>query len=102
MRERVELVETESTVAEEGDATPGSQNTDCIGVHNSDQPDEVREPEPHAQLATSSADDNNPEDFRRQTVELTVQVVPEADSSVRGRSSRKPKPPSRYRTWVDG
>ena len=62
----------------------------------------MREPEPHGELATSSADDNNPEDVSRQTVGLTVQVVPEAHSSVRGRPSRQRKPPSRYGTWVDG
>ena len=58
-REGVELVETESTGGEEDDVTPGSQNADCIGIDNSDQPDEVREPEPHVDLPTSTADDTN-------------------------------------------
>ena len=62
----------------------------------------MREPEPHAELPTSSANDHNPEDVSRQTVELTVQVVPETASSVRGRPSRQRKPPSRYGTWVAG
>lgn len=101
-RKGVELVETESTVGEEDDVTPRPQDADCIGVDNSDQPDDVREPEPHAELPTSSANDHNPEDVSRQTVELTVQVVPETASSVRGRPSRQRKPPSRYGTWVAG
>ena len=101
-REGVELVETESTGGEEDDVTPGSQNADCIGIDKSDQPDEVREPDPHADLPTSTADDSYPEDVSRQTVGLPVQVVPEAVSSVRGRTSRQRKPPSRYGTWVDG
>ena len=101
-REGVELVETESTVGEKDYVTPGSQNADCIGVDNSDQPDEVREPEPHADLPTFTADANYPEDVSRQTVGLTVQVVPEAVSSVRGRPSRQRKQPSRCGTWVDG
>ncbi|XP_068739463.1 uncharacterized protein [Montipora capricornis] len=101
-REGVELVETESTGGEEDDVTPGSQNAGCIGIDNCDQPDEVREPEPHADLPTSTADDSYPEDVSRQTVGLPVQVVPEAVSSVRGRPSRPRKPPSRYGTWVDG
>ena len=53
-------------------------------------------------LSTSTADDNYPEDVSRQTVGLTVQVVPEAVSSVRGRPLRQRKPPSRYGAWVDG
>lgn len=101
-REGVEIVETESTVGEEDDFTPRPQNADCIGVDNSDQPDDVREPEPHAELSTSSVDDQNPDDVSRQIVELTVQVVPETDSSVRGRPSRQRKPPRRHRAWVAG
>ena len=72
-REGVELVETESTV--------GGEEDDSIGVDNSDQPDDVMASEPHEELSTSGADD--PEDVDHQTVnkELTVQVVPETDSS---------------------
>ena len=101
-KEGVEFVETQSTVGEDDDVTPGPQNADCIGVDNSDQPDEVREPEHHAELLTSGADDYNPENVcSRQTVELTVQVVPEADSSVHGRPSRQRKPPSEWVSeWV--
>ena len=85
MREGVELVEAESTVGgEEDDATQRPQNADCIGVDNSDQPDDVREPEPHAEFSASSVD--------------TQSVVTETDSSVR--LSRQRKPPSRYGTWV--
>ena len=61
-----------------------------------------REPEPHADLPTSTADDSYPGDVSRQTVGLPVQVVPEAVYSVRGRPSRQRKPPSRYGTWMDG
>ena len=94
-KEGVEFVETQSTVGEDDDVTPGPQNADCIGVDNSDQPDEVREPEHPAELLTSGADDYNPENVcSHQTVESTVQVVPEADSSVHGRPSRQRKPPS--------
>ena len=73
-REGVELVETESTGREEDDVTPGSQNADCTEIDNSDQPDEVREPEPHADLPTSTADDSYPEDVSRQTVGLPVRT----------------------------
>lgn len=62
----------------------------------------MREPEPHAELSTSSADDHKPEVVGHQTVELTVQAVPETNSSVHGRPSRKQKPPSPYKTWVTG
>ena len=100
--EGVELVETESTAGEENDNTPRPPNTDCIGADNSDQPD-VREPEPRAELSTSSVDCHNPEDVRSSEVaELPAQVVPETDSRVLGRPSRKRKPPSRYGTWVAG
>ena len=61
----------------------------------------MREPEPHAELSTSRAVDNKPEDVSRQTMELTVQGISEADSSVLGSPSRQRKPPSRYETWVD-
>ena len=98
--EGVELVETESTAGEENDNTPRPPNTDCIGADNSDQPD-VREPEPRAELSTSSVDCHNPEDVRSSEVaELPAQVVPETDSRVLERPSRQRKPPSRYGTWV--
>jgi len=42
--EGVELVEAELIVGEEEDVTPKPQNTDRIGVDNSDQPDNVKEP----------------------------------------------------------
>ena len=64
-------------MGEEDDVTPRPQNADCIGADNSDQPDDVREPEPRAELSTSSADCHNPEDVSSETVELTVHVVPE-------------------------
>ena len=51
-------------------------------------PDDAREPDPHTELATSSADCRNPEDVSSETVELTAQVVPQTDSSVCGRPSR--------------
>ena len=86
-----------STVrGEEDDANPRTQNADRIGVHNSDQPDDVRVPEPHEELSTSGPDD--PEDVDHQTEELTVQIVPEADSSAHGRPSRQWKQPSWYGT----
>ena len=78
------------------------QNADCIGADNIDLPDGEREPEPRAGLSTSSADCHNPEDVSSETLELTVQVVPQTDSSVCGRPSRQRKPPSRYGTWVAG
>jgi len=88
-REGFELVETEVMVGgEEDDVTWRAQNADNIGVDNSDQPGDVREPEPHAELPTSGVDDHNPEDASRQAEESTVQVVPETDSSVQGRPSR--------------
>ena len=100
-REGVELVETESTVGgEEDDANPRTQNADSIGVDSSDQPDDVRTPETHEELSTSGADD--PEDVDHEPEELTVQVVPETDSSAHGRPSRQRKPPSWYGTWVAG
>ena len=46
------------------------------------------------------ADYHNPEDGSSETVELTLQVVPQTDSSVRGRPSRQRNPPSRYGTWL--
>ena len=101
-REGVELVEAESTVGEEDDVTPRPQNADCIGEDNSDQPDNVREPDPRAESSTSSVDCHNLEDVSSETVELPVQVIPETDSNVRGRPSRQRRPPSRYGTWVDG
>lgn len=64
----------------------------------SNQLDDMREPEPRGELSTSSANDLNTEGVGRQTVELTVQVVPETDSSVRRRPSRQRRPPSRYGT----
>ena len=57
----IELVEIESTVGEEIEVTPRPQNADCIGIDNSDQPDDVREPESHTELSTSSAVDYNSE-----------------------------------------
>ena len=100
-REGVELVETELTGGgEEDDANPRAQNADSIGVDNSDQPDDVRTPEPHEELSTSGV--NDPEDVDHETEELTVQVVPETDSSAHRRPSRQRKPPSWYGTWVDG
>ena len=101
-REGVELVEAESTVAEEDDVTPRPQNADCIGADNRDQPDNVREPEPRAESSTASVDCHNLEDVSSETVELPVQVIPETDSNVRGRPSTQRKSPSRYGTWVDG
>ena len=99
-REGVELVGTESTVGgEENDANPRTQSAYSIGVYNSDQPDDVRTPEPH-ELSTSGADD--PEDVDPETEELTLQVVPETDSSVHGRPLSQRKPPSWYGTWVVG
>lgn len=101
-REGVELVETGSTLGgEETDATPRIQN-DCNGGDNSDQPHNVRGPEPQVELSMASVGNPNPEDFSRQTVEPSGQVVPEADSSVRGRPSRQRKPPNWYGTWVAG
>ncbi|KAL9957276.1 hypothetical protein ACROYT_G038892 [Oculina patagonica] len=109
--EGVELVETESTLGgeetgaalrpENDDATPRLQS-DYNGGDNRDQPDDVREPEPQVELPMASADNSNPEDFSRQTVEPTGQVVPEADSSAHGRPSRQRKPPNWYGTWVAG
>ena len=53
-REGVELVEIELTVGgEEDNANPRTQNADSIGVDNSDQPGDVRAPEPHEELSTS-------------------------------------------------
>ena len=101
-REGVEFVEAEATLGEEDDVTPRPQNADCIGADNSDQPDDAREPEPGVELSTSSAECQNPEDVSSETVELTVQVIPQTDSSNRGRPSRQRKPPSRYGTWVAG
>lgn len=102
-REGVELVETESTAGEENDVTPRPPNADCIGADNSDQPENVREPEPRAELSTCSVDRYNPEDASSSEVaEFPAQVVPETDSRVLGRPSRKRKPPSRYGTWVAG
>ena len=101
-REGVELVEAESTVGEENDVTPRPQNADCIGADNSDHPDDAREPKPRTALTTSIASCRNPEDVSSETVELTAQVVPQTDSSVRGKPSRQRKPPSRYGTWVAG
>ena len=100
-REGVELVEAESTMREENDITPRPRNADCIGADNSDQPDDSREPEPCAELSTSSADCHNPEDVSSKTV-LAAEVVPQTDFSVHGRPSRQRKPPSRYGTWVVG
>ena len=91
-REGVELVEAEAMVGEEDDVTPRPQNADCIGADNSDQPDDAREPEPGVE---PSAECQNPEDVSSETVELTVQVIPQTDSSNRGRPSRQRKPPSR-------
>ena len=94
-REGVELVEIESTVGgEEDNANPRTQNADSIGVDNSDQPGDVRAPEPHEELSTSGTDVDH------QTEELTVQVVPETDSSAHGRPLRQRKSPSWYGTWV--
>ena len=99
----VELVEPESTVGgEEDDANPRTQNTDGIGVNKNDQPDDLRAPDPHAELPASGVDDHNPRNFRRQTQESTLQVVPEIDSSAHGRPSRQRKPLSWYGTWVAG
>ena len=81
---------------EEDDVTPRPQNADSIGFDNSDQPENVREPQAHAEFPTSGVDD------RRQTEEPTVQVVRETDSSVHGRPLRQRNPPSRYGTWVAG
>ena len=58
--EGVEPVEAESAVEEEDDVTPRSQNADCIGADNFDEPGNAREPEPRAELSTSSADCHNP------------------------------------------
>ena len=101
-REGVEFVEAEATVGEEDNVTPRPQNADCIGADNSDQPDNVREPEPRAESSTSNVDCHNLGDVSSETVELPVQVIPETDSNVRGRPSRQRRPPSRYGTWVDG
>jgi len=50
-REGVKLVKTESTVGgEEDDVTLRPQNADSIGVDDGNQPDDVREPEPHVEL----------------------------------------------------
>ena len=87
-------------MGEEDDANPRSQSADSIGVDNSDQPDDVRIPEPHEELSTSGADDL--EDVYHETKELTVQVVSETDSSAQGGPSRQRKPPSWYGTWVAG
>ena len=95
------LVETESTMGgEEDDVNLRIQNADGIKVDKSDQPDDVRAPEPREKLPTSGADD--PEDVGRQTEELTAQVVPETDCSAHGRLSRQRKPPSWYGTWMAG
>ena len=59
-------------VGEENDVTPRPQNANCIGVDNSDQPDDVMEPELHTELSTSSADNHNPKDIKSETMELTV------------------------------
>ena len=86
---------------ENEDATQRLQS-DCNGADNRDQPDDVRELKPRVELLMASADNSNPEDFSRQTVEPSGQVVPETDSSVRGRLSRQRKPPNWYGTWVAG
>ena len=66
----VELVQTESLVGgEEDDATQRPQNADCIGVDNSDQPNDVREPETHMEFSAPSVD--------------TQSVLAETDFSVR-------------------
>jgi len=107
----VELVERVSTLGgketgatlrpENEDATQRLQS-DCNGADTRDQPDDVREVEPQVKLPMASAVNSIPEDFSRQTVEPTGHVVPEADSSVRGRPSRQRKPPNWYGTWVAG
>lgn len=99
-REGVDLVE--STVGGEEDVTPRPQNADCIVVDSSDQPDDVREREPHVELPTSSADNLIPEALSHKMEESTKQVVPETDSNAHGRPSRQRKPPSRYGAWVSG
>ena len=99
-REGVDLVE--STVGGEEDVTPRPQNADCIVVDSSDQPDDVREREPHVELPTSSADNLIPEALSHKMEESTKQVVPETDSNAHGRPSRQWKPPSRYGAWVSG
>jgi len=80
-RDGVELLEVESALGEENDVTPRPQNADCIEADNIDQPDDDREPEPGVELATSNADCLNREYVRRETVDLTVQVVPQTDSN---------------------
>lgn len=99
-REGVEHVETDSTVEKEDDVTPRPQNVDCIGVDNSDQPDDGNlNLTRNCQLLVRMTITQR---MSCQTVELTVQVIPEIDSSVRGRPSRQRKPPSKYGTWVAG
>ena len=99
-REGVDLVE--STVGGEEDVTPRPQNADCIVVDSSDQPDDVREREPHVELPTSSADNLIPEALSHKMEESTKQVVLETDSNAHGRPSRQRKPPRRYGAWVSG
>ena len=71
-------------------------------IDSSDQPDDVREHEPHVELPTSSADNLIPEALSHKMEESTKQVVPETDSNAHGRPSRQRKPPSRYGAWVSG
>ena len=100
-REGVDLVEL-TVGGEEDGVTPRPQNADCIVVDSSDQPDDVREREPHVELPTSSADNLIPEALSHKMEESTKQVVPETDSNAHGRPSRQWKPPSRYGAWVSG
>ena len=84
--ERGEHDETESMEEVKDDVFLKLQNADCTGDDNSDKPEDVREPEPCAELTTFVLDD--------QTAELTVQGLPGSDSSVCRR------PCSRHGKWV--
>ena len=76
--------ETESTEADKDDVSPRLQNADFIGDDNGDKPEDVRKPEPRAELKISVAHDLNQAGVGCQTAECL----------------RQRKPPSRFGTWV--
>ena len=92
--ERGEHDETESMEEVKDDVFLKLQNADRTGDDNSDKPEDVREPEPCAELTTFVLDDHNQEGVGCQTAELTVQGLPGSDSSVCRR------PCSRHGKWV--
>ena len=86
--------ETESTEGVKDDVFPKLLNADRTGDDNSDKPEDVREPEPCAELTTFGVDAHNWEGVGCQTAESTVQGLPGSDSGVCRR------PCSRHRKWL--